>query len=118
MTGCIKAILPKGFQSLLCSLLIYKGVPVAHTFAAGMMSEVNFFRPLIRAKPLSVINSVWKGGSDREGGWGPRSQANGTEPKAGLGMTADGAVPISKELRKSAPHVLEIDAITQVPNLQ
>lgn len=48
----------------------------------------------------------------------PRSLANVTEPKAGLGMSADGEVPISKELRESAPHVLEIDAITQLPNLQ
>lgn len=72
----------------LCSLLTYKGVPVADTFAAGMTSEVNSFGP------LSVINRVWKGGSDRESGGGgggkrPKSQANGTEPEAGLGMTAD-----------------------------
>lgn len=50
-----------------CSLLTYKGAPVADMFAAGMTSEVNSFGPLIRAKPLLVINSVWKGGSD---GWG------------------------------------------------
>lgn len=73
-----KSLTSQRIPSHCLSLSTCKGVPAVDVFAAEMTSEVNSFGPLIREKPLSVINkSLDKGARDRE-----KREGGGKDPEA------------------------------------